>query len=101
MAFKFRYDITISALNQVITLPVGLKKAKFFMPEGTITLAEIGTIGPGLPQDVHSIEFPIIDGKSPNTFTVSYISDGDNIALTILVEELGATPDPNYFEKEE
>lgn len=42
------------------------------------------------------IEFPIIAGKSPNTFTISYW-DANATVLYILINELGGVPDPNYF----
>lgn len=43
-----------------------------------------------------SFEFPIIDGKSPNTFTIEYW-EASATTLHILINELGGIPDPNYF----
>lgn len=44
-----------------------------------------------------SIEFPIINGKSPEYLTVSYLQS-DNVIVRVLIEEFGGTPSATYFE---
>ena len=43
-----------------------------------------------------SIEFPIINGKSPEYLTVSYLQS-DNVTVRVLIEEFGGTPSATYF----
>lgn len=79
-----------------VTLPVGIKKAKFMFLGGYCTIAELGSIG-SQPMNLSvPFEFPIIDGKSPNTFTIDYWESNATV-LYILINELGGIPDPNYF----
>lgn len=45
------------------------------------------------------IEFPIINGKSPCTFTFrTYSGSTSGTNINLFVEELGGVADPNYFE---
>lgn len=42
------------------------------------------------------MEFPTVDGKSPNTFTISYWADSAT-SLFINVESIGGVPDDKFF----
>ena len=44
-----------------------------------------------------SIEFPIINGKSPEYLTITYLGK-EGLVLRVLIEEFGGTPSPTYFE---
>lgn len=63
---------------------------------GSVTILEIGGISSQPFNVCTAIEFPIINGRSPNTFTLTYIGD-DTTSVEILLQELGGIPDPNYF----
>lgn len=63
---------------------------------GYSNIKELGSIGNHTMNISVPFEFPIIDGKSPNTFTIDYWSNETKL-LYILISELGGIPDPNYF----
>ncbi len=78
-----------------VSIPIGVKKAKFSC-NGHINLRYIGDVG-GTPLNAtNSLEFPIINGRSPNTFSVQFYSANVD-QFIIFVEEIGGIPDPNYF----
>lgn len=82
---KLLYEVSVpSKANGTIVLPVGVSQVKM----GAISSY-------GLNQCV-SIRFPIINGKSPNTFT-AYNSSDAVVVFYVFVEELGGIPDPDYF----
>lgn len=79
-----------------ITIPFGIKKMKIKCDRDGVTIAEIGWINAQSFNVIEPIEFPIINGRSPNTFTILYL--GSNTTnVEILLQELGGIPDPNYF----
>ncbi len=81
-----------------ITTPVGIKKMKIKGPNGGATVSELGYIASNAINMTQSIEFPIINGTSPNEFTITYWPNEDEKnAIEILVEEIGGIPNPNYF----
>ena len=45
-----------------------------------------------------SYSFPIIDGSSPNVFTSK--APSERLVVSVFVEEVGGTPDPDYFTRE-
>ncbi len=71
-----------------------LKKCKICLDKGG-TVNEIGYFSAGNMQNCNTFEFPIINGKSPNTFNINLSGEGNYIYF--IVEELGGIPDPNYF----
>lgn len=75
---KLLYEVSVpSKANGTIVLPVGV-------------ISNVGI------NQCNSIRFPIINGKSPNTFTA--YNNGDAAGnLYVFVEELGGIPDPDYF----
>ena len=79
--------------NEVIILPVGVKKMKIRNISVGSTIVELGTIGTSPMNQCVDIEFPIVNGKSPCKFT----SIGDNNTYQLLITEVGGIPDPNYF----
>ena len=80
-----------------ISLPYGLKKIKIKVDSGIVTIANIGNIGSTNINLLTDLQFPIIDGKSPNTFKILYWSDNTK-EIQIFIEEIGGVPDPNYFD---
>lgn len=83
-------------INSTITLPYGIKKMKIKASGGGASINEIGFITTKSINDAVSICFPIVNEKSPNTFTISYWSDTTEL-IEIFIEELGGKPDPDYF----
>ena len=84
------YSAEITARNKNLTVPFGVKRCKMRSSAQTPIITGIGPIGATAINACTSLEFPIINGTSPNTFTTTYV----------LVEELGAIPDPDYFTRE-
>ena len=77
-------------------MPFGIRKMKIKCDRGNASIHEIGGIT-SQPFNVGAaIEFPIVNGRSPNTFTLSYIGS-DTTIVEILLQELGGIPGPNYF----
>lgn len=96
MKLLYGFNKSVYPNGSKVTLPVGIKKAKFMFLGGYCTIKEVGSIG-NHPMNISiPIEFPIIDGKSPNTFTIDYWDTNAKI-LYILIAEIGGIPDPNYF----
>lgn len=79
-----------------IFLPIGIKKIKIRGNAGACSIKELGYISASPINSLPSMEFPIINGKSPNSFTIANWTN-EAIDVNILVEELGGIPDPNYF----
>lgn len=48
-------------------------------------------------EESNSIEFPIINGKSPMYLTITALSK-ENTVVRVLIEEFGGTPSASYFE---
>ena len=81
----------------IISVPYGLKKIKIKVDGGIAIIDNIGSISSTNVNVLNDLQFPIIDGKSPNTFKIIYWSDSAT-ALQIFIEEIGGVPDPNYFD---
>ncbi len=91
------YSATIEPSgNKTLTIPFGVKRCKMRSSAQTPVIIGVGPISTGAINTVTELEFPIINGKSPNTFTTSYAGD-DTITIYLLVEEIGGLPDPDYF----
>ena len=65
----------------------------------TPIITGIGPIGTTAINACTSLEFPIINGTSPNTFTTTF-GGMETLTIYVLVEELGGIPDPDYFTRE-
>lgn len=89
MALKYMFST-----SGVIKLPIGVKKCKICIDKGG-SVNEIGYFGAGNMQNCNTFEFPIINGKSPNTFNVTLTGEGNRIYF--FIEELGGVPDEKYF----
>lgn len=90
------YSAEITASNKTLTVPFGVKRCKMRSSAQTPIITGIGPIGTTAINACTSLEFPIINGTSPNTFTTTFGGTGE-ITIYVLVEELGRTPDPDYF----
>lgn len=95
---KLLYSAEITASNKTLTVPFGVKRCKMRSSAQTPIITGIGPIGTTAINACTSLEFPIINGTSPNTFTT--FGGTDAITIYVLVEELGGTPDPEYFTRE-
>lgn len=96
MKLVYTFNKSTHPQGSKITIPFGIKKMKIKTDVGSATILEIGGISGQQFNVCTPIEFPIINGKSPNTFTLSYL--GSNTTnVEILLQELGGIPDPNYF----
>lgn len=96
MLLRFTFNKESYPRGSSISLPYGLKKIKIKVDTGLVTIRELGNIGGGYINIINSIEFPIVDGKSPNTFTIMYWTENTK-EIEVFVEELGGIPNPNYF----
>jgi len=93
---KLQYIGSVPATSTAtITLPFGVSQVKL---RGSVPMpiTGIGQISNAGINQCTSIRFPIIDGKSPNTFS-AYNSEANAANFYLFVEELGGIPDPDYF----
>lgn len=94
---KLLYSATIEPSgNKTLTIPFGVKRCKMRSSAQVPIIIGVGPIASGTFNSVTEFEFPIINGKSPNTFTTSYAGT-DTISIYLLVQEIGGLPDPDYF----
>lgn len=77
-----------------LILPVGVKQAKIRC-DPTSTILGVGICNTATFNVANSINFPIVNGKSPCKFR-NLASNATT--FQIVVEEIGGIPDPNYFE---
>ena len=75
----------------------GAKKIKIMTTTGSTSFQDILYIDVSAFNKVQSIEFPVINNKSPMYLRVSYVST-DNINIRYIIEEFGGTPSETYFE---
>lgn len=93
---KLLYEVSVpSKANGTIVLPVGVSQVKM-QSSTNVNVSNVGAISSYGFNQCASIRFPIINGKSPNTFTV-YNSSDAVVVFYVFVEELGGIPDPDYF----
>lgn len=96
MQLLYTFNKSTHPQGSKITIPFGIKKMKIRFDVDGGSISEIGWITAQPFNTSTPIEFPIINGRSPNTFTISYLgSNATNVE--ILLQELGGIPDPNYF----
>lgn len=95
------YNRTIIANGNKITLPSSFKKVRIFQTGWTESqyciLAQAGRIDANNP--ALEIEVPVIAGRSPITIDVTTVG-GTPPGLKFLIEEVGQTPDENYWKIE-
>lgn len=96
MKLLYAFEKSKYPVGSKITLPVGIKKAKMMFLGAYCSIKELGSVGNQPLSLCVPYEFPIIDGKSPNTFTMEYWESNATV-LYILITEIGGIPDPNYF----
>lgn len=75
----------------------GAKKIKIGSSNGNVFFNHVIYISSRTFQTMGSIEFPIINGKSPEYLTITSVS-GDSVEVDILIEEFGGKPSATYFE---
>lgn len=95
---KLYYTIAVPVTGEVtLQVPCGVSKCK--MRIGTSGVVQnVGWISSVGMNDASDIKFPIINGKSPNTFKVSQTGTSESdTTFYLLITELGGIPDPNYF----
>lgn len=80
-----------------ITIPFGVKKMKINATAGCES-NELGKLITTAFSQQQSYSFPIIDGSSPNVFT--FKAPSERLVVSVFVEEVGGTPDPDYFTRE-
>ena len=83
-------------MNDKIPL-YGAKKIKIGSAAGGITFNKAFYIDNTSLNKAQSVEFPIINGKSPEYLTVSYVSQ-EKMTVRVLIEEFGGKPSATYFE---
>ena len=95
---KLLYEVSVPKKKKgigTIVLPVGVSQVKI-RAAVNVNVLNVGVISNAGINQCNSIRFPIIDGKSPNTFTA--FNNGDSVGnLYVFIEELGGIPDPDYF----
>ena len=96
MKLYYKFSKTDYPVNSKITLPVGIRKAKFRADGAAIIIGEIGSIGTNSINTCTSLSFPTVDDASPCEFTITYWYDTAT-ALYINIEELGGRPSKTYF----
>lgn len=95
---KLLYTTTLNSGSPgSIIIPFGVKKMKINSTAGVESneLGKLTTSGFSL---IQSYSFPIIDGSSPNVFT--FKAPSERLVVSVFVEEVGGTPDPDYFTRE-
>lgn len=84
--------------NKTLTVPFGVKRCKMRSSAQVPVIVGIGPISSSAFNTITDFKFPI-NGQSPNTFTTSF-GGTETITIYLLVEEIGGTPDPEYFTRE-
>lgn len=95
---KLLYTITVPTSGSVrLQIPYGISSCKMRM--GTNGMVEnVGFVSSAGVNQTTDIKFPIINGKSPNTFKISQTGTPETVTtFYLLVTELGGIPDPDYF----
>lgn len=90
------YDYKNVKIQDKISL-YGAKKIKIVCSAGGVTFNSALYADNVSFNKAQSIEFPIINGKSPEYLTTSYVSQ-EGITVRILIEEFGGKPSATYFE---
>lgn len=100
----FGYRFNKINLKDVLSIPVAIKKCRFYISANSgslltlnnyIVLARTSVMANSFP-----FEFPY-KINSPCEFTVTYSNLEENAFLIVLIDELGGTPDPYYFDRDE
>lgn len=95
---KLLYTVTLNSGSVgSIILPFGVKKMKINSTSGCES-NELGKLATVALSQLQPYSFPIIDGSSPNVFT--FKAPSERLVVTVFVEEIGGTPDPDYFTRE-
>lgn len=73
------------------------KKVKIGCTDGGVLFNNAIYISNTVFENMGSLEFPIINGKSPEYLTITYLKS-ENAIVRVLIEEFGGTPSATYFE---
>lgn len=81
------------------SIPIyGAKKIRFQSLGGSITIkldSNLYVTSINIMQQT-PLYFPIIDGKSPSSVTILYVS-AENLSLLVYIDELGGVPSDDYW----
>ena len=90
---KLLYTISVPTSGSVtLQIPYGISSCKMRMVEN------VGFVSSAGVNQTTDIKFPIINGKSPNTFKISQTGSPETVTtFYLLITELGGIPDPDYF----
>lgn len=75
----------------------GAKKIKIMPNAGSISFNTCIYLDTLSFNKSESLEFPVINNKSPMYLIVTYVSD-EHLNIRYLIEEFGGTPSETYFE---
>lgn len=67
---KLLYSAEITPSNKTLTVPFGVKRCKLRCSSQNPIIIDVGPISSAPINTSTSVEFPIINGKSPNTYNV-------------------------------
>lgn len=96
---KLQYVLNVPAKgNATLTIPFGIAQVKL-RGSANMTVTGIGQISDVAINQCVSLSFPIVNGKSPNAFTV-FNSEATATNFYVFVEKIGGVADPNYFTTE-
>ena len=76
----------------------GAKKIRLQVLGGSVTVKLDGNLAvsaASLSQQI-PLNIPVIDGKSPSSITVTYVS-AQNISIYVFIDEIGGVPYENYW----
>lgn len=73
------------------------KKVKIGCTDGGVLFNNAIYISNTAFENMGSLEFPIIKGKSPEYLTITYLKS-ETAIVRVLIEEFGGTPSATYFE---
>lgn len=100
----YAWYFTNLVANDIAVIPVGAKAIKYRTSSSgsNIDFGAIISSSSVALNDSTEVVFPIVKNMSPNSFKIVTVgSSAENTSLTIIVNELGGTPDPYYFERDE
>lgn len=92
------YSITNLCVGDKIPI-YGAKKIRLQTIGGGVTVKLDGNLAVSsvsLSQQI-PLNIPVIDGKSPSSITVVYVST-ENVSIYVFIDEIGGVPYENYWD---
>ena len=95
---KLVYTIVVPTSGSVtLQIPYGVSSCKMRMGANGI-VENVGVVSSVGMNQITDIKFPIINGKSPNTFKISQAGSPETTTtFYLLITELGGIPNSDYF----